>query len=285
MDNFLSDLEFKDLRRLVFDLAGITMGENKRQLLKSRLQRRLRALGIETFTEYLLRLKNSGPDDPEREAFVNAVTTNKTDFFREPHHFSFVINRVIPDLLADGQSSLRVWHAGCSTGEEPYTMAMALLEADLPGDFQFRQLASDIDTGVLAHAEAGTYAEERIETIPTPLLKRWFLKGKGPNEGLYRVRPDLQENLTFRQINLVQPPWPMKSSTVFDVIFCRNVMIYFSRETQGQLISDLVARLRPGGYLMLGHSESLHNNSDGLENVGHTIYRKPVGEMSGKRVA
>lgn len=270
-----SDKEFNDLRRLVFEFAGITMGETKRHLLKSRLQRRLRSLGLSSFEPYIRLLTATAPGDAEREAFINAVTTNKTDFFREKHHFEFVVRRIIPDLLRAGQTDLSIWHAGCSTGEEPYTMAMALLEGSWPSDFRFRQLSTDIDTAVLAHAEAGVYAEERVDTIPESLLKRWFLRGKGPQAGMYRVNSQLKERMTFRQLNLVQPPWPMKASTRFDVIFCRNVLIYFSRETQTELIRNLTERLNPGGYLFLGHSESLHSNGSNLENIGQTIYRKP----------
>ena len=285
MQDTLSNIDFKNLQSLVYELAGISMGENKRHLLKSRLQRRLRALDIDAFSDYIEKLKATSPGDPEREEFVNAVTTNKTDFFREPHHFQFIVNRVIPELLAKGQNNLRIWHAGCSTGEEPYTMAMTLLDAGLPESFTFKQLASDIDTNVLAHAQAGIYAEERVETVPDAYLRKWFLKGKGPQAGRFRVHPTLQEHLTFRQINLVQQPWPLKSSTLFDVVFCRNVMIYFSRETQAELVARLVDRIRPGGYLMLGHSESLHTLHEVLQSVGPTMYRKQPEDRQKARAA
>lgn len=164
-------------------------------------------------------------------------------------------------------------------------MAMTLLEKKWPAGFRFRQFATDIDTSVLAHAQAGIYAEERLDTVPRHLIQKWFLRGKGDQKGFFRVSPDLQENVVFRQINLVQKPWAMKDSTRFDIIFCRNVLIYFSRETQAMLVSNLVERLHPGGYLLLGHSESLHTRSEALEGVGPTIYRKACEHVPMKGAA
>lgn len=276
----LSDGEFRKLRELVYALTGISMSENKRQLLKSRLQRRMRVVGIRNYGEYHNLVANhaatgkSPSGEDEVRFFVNAVTTNKTDFFRENHHFEFITSHVVPEMVTRGQNSIRVWHAGCSTGEEPYTLGMVLRGCQEQfHSLKFAQLASDIDTDVLATAERGVYAEERVNPIPNNVLRSWFLRGKGGQEGFYRVRPELQESLTFRQINLLDEPWPMRSDTRFDLILCRNVLIYFDKPTQKRLFQRFHERLNPGGYLILGHSESMHGEDDRFKSVGKTIYR------------
>jgi chemotaxis protein methyltransferase CheR len=274
----LTDKEFAKFSDLIYQLTGIVINEGKRQLVLSRLTKRLRLHKITSFSEYYELVTNSR-DSEEQSAFINSITTNKTDFFREPHHFDFIAKELVPSLVQSARRGerapkLRVWHAGCSTGEEPYTLGLTLSEAlAAHPDWNWRQLASDIDTNVLAHAERGVYEESRTDTIAPSLLRKYFLRGVGEREGHYKVRRELQEHLTFRQVNLLDPAWPMKADTKFDIIFCRNVVIYFDKPTQKRLFERFAARLAPGGLLFIGHSESLLGISDAFDACGQTIYR------------
>jgi chemotaxis protein methyltransferase CheR len=271
--------EFGLFRDLIYELTGITLSDAKRNLVCSRLQKRLRAHNLTRFTDYYHYLI-AHLDTEERAAFINCITTNKTDFFREPHHFEFVTRTVIPQAIGrvqqgTGMRRLRIWHAGCSTGEEPYTLAMVLQEAlNGNGHWDVRQLASDIDTDVLAHASRGIYARDRIDTIPPELLRRHFLRGKGDFADSVMVKPQLKAQITFRQINLLHP-FPFGAQTRFDMIFCRNVVIYFDKATQRDLFARFAQCLRPGGYLFIGHSETLAGVSDQFQNIGATIYQLP----------
>lgn len=268
--------DFRRLRSLVYKLTGISLAETKRQLLKSRLQRLMRKHNIKCFGAYHDFVVAAGPTSSHSTDFINAITTNKTDFFRENHHFDFIVQHAVPELLARGQRNIKIWHAGCSTGEEPYSLAIALQEmTETYPSLSYAQLATDIDTDVLAHARAGMYAEERIKPIGDKRLRSFFLRGKGEKEGLYKVRPELQEFLSFRQINLLDEPWPLKSGTQFDLIMCRNVLIYFDKPTQNRLFERFHERLNPGGYLFLGHSESIHGHADEFISLGKTIYQRP----------
>lgn len=281
----LSTEDFRRLRALVYKLTGISLAETKRQLLKSRLQRVMRRYSTTDFGKYHDLVVSAGPDSAQATEFINAITTNKTDFFRENHHFDFVSEHAVPELLSRNSKNLRIWHAGCSTGEEPYSLAMTLNEiAPKYPSLSFSQLASDIDTEVLAHAETGVYAAERTRPIGETRLKQWFLRGKGSKEGFYLVRPLLQDFLTFRQINLLDDPWPLKSGTKFDLIFCRNVLIYFDKQTQKHLYERFHERLNPGGYLFLGHSESMHGMDGMYTGLGKTIYQRPLA-MALRKVA
>lgn len=272
----LTDTEFTRFRDLIYKTTGIALGDGKRQMVQSRLQKRLRVHQFAAFSDYYALLTGPSRDDAEKTAFINCITTNKTDFFREPHHFEFAAKRILPEIAAQagrGTPRLRVWHAGCSTGEEPYTLGMTLAEAlEGKSGWDIQQLASDIDTDVLAHAERGVYAAERVASIPLPLLRRHFLRG-GEAQELYQVTPALRAAVTFRQINLLED-WPLRPGTRFDIIFCRNVVIYFDKPTQSRLFARFGERLSPGGYLILGHSESLHGSAGCFEALGHTIYRK-----------
>ncbi len=287
----LTDKEFDGFRALIYKLTGIALNDGKRQLVQSRLQKRLRFYHFATFAEYHRLVSSLGSGDDETATFINCITTNKTDFFREPHHFEFVTQQILPDLArqaqAEGRSPrLRVWHAGCSSGEEPYTLGIALAESlDGKGNWDVRQLASDIDTNVLAQAERGVYPADRVAPIPADCLRRHFLRGTGDSRELYQVKPALRSQVTFRQINLLEE-WPLQPATRFDMIFCRNVVIYFDKPTQQRLFARFQERLRPGGYLFLGHSESLHGQNEAFDSVGHTIYRLRDGSQSaGKRAA
>jgi len=272
----LSDKDFNRFRKLIFELAGITLSEHKRALVYSRLAKRLRANGLESYSEYYELVSQADPDSQEVVEFINAITTNKSSFFREPHHFDFLREEIFPVYLQEINSrkrkAIRIWSAGCSAGQEPYTLAMTLYEyfgVDSPVDFNI--LATDIDTNVLSRARQGIYNEEQIEDIPDYLLRKYFLKGKGERAGLARTGKELQSIIQFDRLNLFDSTWPIKDK--LDIIFCRNVIIYFSRDTQRQLISRMTRHLKPGGYLMLGHSESLHGYDSGLQHVRKNVYR------------
>lgn len=261
--------EFEAVRSYLYDLTGIALGENKRDMVCSRLAKRLRARACDTIADYIALTRD---DDAERQEFVNSLTTNKTDFFREAHHFDYLRDTLIPQIRATGRRRVRVWSAGCSTGEEPYTIAMTLREACPAGEgWDVRVLASDIDTAVLAKAERGVYDEDRTSDIPPDLLHKYFLRGKGANAGTVAVRPDVRDLIAFRQINLIGDEWPVR--TTFDVIFCRNVVIYFDRETQRKLLTRFAAHLAPDGHLFLGHSENIFWMGDTFAPIGGTVYR------------
>ena len=262
--------DFNVLRKLSNDYSGILVPDDKFDMFYSRLSRRLRILGFSSFKEYCQHLQQHS--DLEFTEFINAVTTNLTSFFRENHHFEYLRDQVIPELLKKNnqQRTLKVWSAGCSTGEEPYSIAMTLLEY-LPSGWNVKILATDLDTHVLATAAAGTYSADRVDGLPETILKRWFMRGKGAQQNRVRIKQELRQLVTFKQLNLMGE-WPMKN--LFDVIFCRNVLIYFDRETK-QTLARRYADLLPGGAcLFLGHSESLHQLSTDFRLIGNTIYRK-----------
>ena len=266
-----SDHDFQRVRRMVHEQIGIALSDSKRQLVYGRLSRRLRALHLREFDTYLRRVE--GGDAVELQHFRNAITTNLTSFFRENHHFTFLAESLLPQLELQNRSSrrIRIWSAGCSTGEEPYSIAMVLLECagHLFRDWDVRILATDIDTNVLEHARRGIYSSDRLEKMGGARLSRWF--ERGPDADHYSVREEVKQAVTFNELNLIGE-WPMKGP--FDVIFCRNVVIYFDRDTQRQIVSRMEALQRPGDYLILGHSESLLDVSTRYRLVGHTIHRR-----------
>lgn len=275
----ISDQEFRLFQELVRVHTGIALSEHKRSLIASRLGKRLRALGLASFRGYYDYLARETGQE-ELENFVNAITTNKTDFYREGLHFEFLEKEFVPALKVraarTGERRIRIWSAGCSTGEEPYTIAITLresLENLLAWDV--RILASDIDTQVLAQAAQGIYPAERVADIPRPILERHFLRGIGSQAGLVRVSPRVRDLVTFRQINLLEEPWPIQ--TAFDCIFCRNVIIYFDKPTQRRLVERFAGYLKADGYLFLGHSETLYGVSDRFVFLRNTIYRKVEG--------
>jgi chemotaxis protein methyltransferase CheR len=281
----ISDREFQRFRALVSLQTGIALSESKRQLVCSRLGKRLRHYGYATFGEYYEHLMERDPDGLELLRMINAITTNKTDFFREAHHFAFFGSEVLARLAAQADTGtarrLRVWSAGCSSGEEPYSIALTLLESlPHPGSWDVRILASDIDTEMLAQGEEGVYPEDRLVTVAPTLQERYFVRGRGAQAGLVRIRRAARELVAFRRINLRHDSWPIRAS--FDCIFCRNVIIYFDRALQQTVVRRLVGLLKPGGYLFLGHSESLLGMQLGLKSLGHTVYQKAdgVGERS-----
>jgi chemotaxis protein methyltransferase CheR len=284
MDIALSEIEFNRLRERVYDLTGIKLGDGKRHMLHSRLARRLRKLDLTSFQDYYDLLV--GPNSKEEiTAFINAVTTNKTDFYRESHHFDFITKQVLPEIRMRSKGrnrSFRVWHAGCSSGEEAYTLSIELHEAlACEHGWTVKQLATDIDSNVIEHAVRGTYEIEKLDPVPPELRRRYFLRGTGESDGKAQAKPILSEWLTFRRLNLLDDPWPFSAGTQFEVIFCRNVMIYFDKPTQKKLVSRFCRLLSPSGYLFIGHSESLFGMGDGLGSLGRTIYQKvPIAEAA-----
>lgn len=264
-----TDRDFRFVSRMIGERAGIVLNESKRELVYGRLVRRLRLLGLKRFEDYCDLLQSD--DGEEVEHFINALTTNLTSFFREGHHFAFLHNDLLPRFRkSSAHQGMRVWSAGCSTGEEPYSIAMTLAE-NLPQATAWKILASDLDSNVVRTAAAGVYAVDRVQGIESARMKKWFLRGSGSREGLVKVRPVLRERIAFRQLNLLEP-WPMTKP--FDVIFCRNVVIYFDKDTQRKLFDRFADQLVPGGHLFVGHSESLFKVCDRFRPIGGTIYEK-----------
>ncbi|WFP51595.1 protein-glutamate O-methyltransferase [Methylomonas sp. EFPC3] len=262
--------DFDVLRKISRQYSGILVPDDKFDMFYSRLAKRIRLLGLSSFKEYCQYLTDH--PDTEFTEFINAVTTNLTAFFRENHHFEYLSSTVVPELLRKkaGVKQVKIWSAGCSTGEEPYSLAITLKER-LPADWDIKILATDLDTNVLATAASGVYSEERVTGIAEQRLKRWFQKGSGRQANKVRVRAELRQLIAFRQLNLMQE-WPMRGG--FDAIFCRNVLIYFDRETKAMLAERYAGLLDTGGCLFIGHSESLHQLDTAFDPIGNTIYRK-----------
>lgn len=270
-DLVFTDGDFDFIRRVVVEQTGITLSEQKRELVYGRLAKRLRTLDLQSFAQYCSYLEQS-PD--ELHELVNAITTNLTSFFREPYHFDYLRDSLLPELLRRNAQSrrIRIWSAGCSTGEEPYSIAMVLRDALPAGQgWDAKILATDIDSNVLARAQQGMYAQERASSIPERYQRRSLHKGQGDNAGMLRVSDEVRSLITFRQLNLMQE-WPMKGP--FDVIFCRNVVIYFDKPTQRRLFNRYADLLVDGGHLFIGHSETLFKVCDRFTLIGRTIYRK-----------
>lgn len=256
--------DFERIRELLYRHSGINLNEHKKDMVYSRLTRRLRAIGLKSFQDYLVLLEREQGE--EWEAFINALTTNLTSFFREPHHFPILAEHV----LSLRKRPIRLWCSASSTGEEAYTMAMTMVNAFQTYQPPVEIIATDIDTQVLNKAQNGVYPQERFEKVPKDVLKRFFLKGKGRWDGYAKVRKELRDLISFSQLNLLADHWPI--SGPFDAIFCRNVMIYFDKETQYKILSHFVPLLEPHGLLFAGHSESLHHAADIFTLRGKTVY-------------
>ena len=257
--------DFRRIRRLIHERAGIWLSKAKQDMVYSRLARRLRVRGLQRFSEYLAVLE--GGDEAEWEAFTNALTTNLTAFFREEHHFPILAEHV---MTVGKRRPARLWCCASSTGEEPYSIAITLAEAFGSLSPPVSILASDVDTQVLEKAESGIYPLDRLEKIGPERVKRFFLRGKGARSGYARVRPELRNLVSFGRINLLDRSWPVHGP--FDAIFCRNVMIYFDRATQSAILSRFAPLLSPAGLLFVGHSESLFHISDLFRLRGKTVY-------------
>ncbi len=267
--------DFERVRSLIYQRAGIALAESKQEMVYSRLARRLRATGIRSFQEYLDGLE-SRQDSDEWEAFTNALTTNLTSFFRESHHFP-----ILAEHVRGAKEPVTVWCAASSTGEEPYSIAMTLCEALGTLTPQAHVIATDIDTNVLATAAAGIYPIERLDKMPPEQARRFFLKGKGDRAGLVRVRPELRQMVTFKQLNLLSNDWPVQGQ--FDAIFCRNVMIYFDKPTQGKILTRFAPLMKPDALLFAGHSENFLYVSDAFKLRGKTVYELDPHRGAGHR--
>jgi chemotaxis protein methyltransferase CheR len=268
----ITDKEFDLLSTLVYKESGIRLGESKKSLLVSRLSKRLRILGLQTFKEYFDKHLNN-ENDSELIQMLDLISTNKTSFFREQAHFDFLRQVILPALLSVKQ--IKIWSSACSSGEEPYSIAMTLYDnVANPNQWNFRILASDISTRVLARAQEGFYDVNQVSEIGNAKVKLHFLRGRGEDEGKVRVKSHLREIVSFNRINLMDERYPVKND--LDIIFCRNVMIYFDRSTQENLMIKFFRYLKPGGYVFIGHSETLQWLEHPYQYVAPTIYRKPL---------
>ncbi|HBA90144.1 MAG TPA: chemotaxis protein CheR [Geobacter sp.] len=257
--------DFARVRAFIYRHAGIALAPGKMDMVYSRLARRLRAREIDSFGEYL-KIVESG-DREEVEAFINALTTNMTSFFREPHHF-----RILAERLArrPADRPATIWSCASSSGEEPFSIAMTAREAQQGNGPAVSILATDIDTNVLARAKRGVYPVDQLQKVPEHLRKRFFLRGDGKHEGLARVKEELRRMVTFRRLNLLDEKWPLRGK--FDFIFCRNVMIYFDKKTQHAILEKMAQVLEPDGLLFVGHSESFHHTQEMFRLCGNTAY-------------
>ncbi len=260
--------DFTRIRELIYQRAGIALSDHKRDMAYSRLARRLRACGHSSFSAYLDALEHD--DDPaEWEAFTNALTTNLTSFFREAHHFPLLAEHV-----AKVREPVTVWCSAASTGEEPYSIAMTLIETLGARASQSTILATDLDTQVLAKAAAGVYTLEQVKGLTPERLRKFFFKGTGAQAGFVKVRPELRSMITFAQLNLTDTQWPLaqKHGAPFDVVFCRNVMIYFDKPTQGRILERCAPLMKPSGLLFAGHSENFTYVTRFFRLRGQTVY-------------
>lgn len=260
--------DFERVRALIYQRAGISLAESKQEMVYSRLARRLRATGIAAFSTYLDELE-AGRMDAEWESFTNALTTNLTSFFREAHHFPLLADH-LQRLRHQGAGEITIWCSASSTGEEPYSIAMTACEAFNTLTPPVRIIATDIDTNVLATASEGVYGIERVEKVSPERLRRFFLRGKGAQQGMVRMRSELRQLITFRKLNLLEDAWSLTGQ--FDAIFCRNVMIYFDKPTQRKILARFVPLMKPSALLFAGHSENFLYVSDSLRLRGKTVY-------------
>lgn len=257
--------DFNLIKDLIYKRAGINLAESKKDMVYSRLSRRLRANGLKTFQQYLELLNDSKSD--EQQEFLNSLTTNLTSFFRESHHFD-----ILKEFLEKRPQPIKIWCCAASTGEEPYSIAIACMEHFESYTPPVKIWASDLDTKVLDKAEKGVYPFERVEKLSDQRLKDFFFRGKGANSGLVKVKSPLQDMIEFFQLNLLDSSWPINEK--FDVIFCRNVMIYFDKPTQYKVLKKFLPYLKDDGLLFAGHSESFPHAADLFKLRKHTVYTK-----------
>jgi chemotaxis protein methyltransferase CheR len=270
----LSDAEFNKFSDLIYRHVGIFMKLEKKELLNARLGKRLRACQLDSFQEYFEFISRPDQQDREFVKFLDSVSTNFTSFFREVSHFEYLKDNVLPELAAKkgGNSEFVFWSSAASSGEEPYTLAMFLNEfAELSPGFRYKIMATDISTRVLAMAANGVYPVEQTSKVPLGILKKYFQKGVGASAGKVKIKENLRRHVTFQRFNLMDDfPW----QEAIDVIFCRNVMIYFDRQTQEKLINKFYRSLNKGGYLFIGHSESISSIKHDFTQVEATTYKK-----------
>jgi chemotaxis protein methyltransferase CheR len=274
-DEPISKRDFARVCQLIYQTSGINLGEEKRTMVELRIRRRVKILNLDSFRNYCEYLFTPKGQRDEIIHLIDVISTNKTDFFREPEHFDFLIQKAIPDLIARTVSArtLLIWSAGCSTGEEPYTLAMVLQDfSQSTSGFRFKILATDISTQVLAKASQGVFQHEVLRPVPAEWQRKYFMKSRDPDSKLLRVVPELRQLIDFRRINFMDEDFGLAEKA--DVIFCRNVIIYFDRPTQQQIIGKLARNLLPGGYFFVGHSESLHDMDLPLVSIAPALYRK-----------
>lgn len=260
-----SAADFERVRKLIYQHAGISLSPVKQDMVYSRLARRLRATGKQTFADYLDALEKSGSDEWER--FVNSLTTNLTSFFREPHHFPILAEHL---QKIGTRRPIRIWCSAASTGEEPYSIAMTVAETFGANTSHVSIVASDLDTNVLDAARKGVYSLDRIEKLSPERVRKFFLRGTGNQEGYAAIRPELKNMIQFQRINLLDASYSVKGP--LDIIFCRNVMIYFDKPTQYKILSRFAPMLQPDGLMLAGHSESFLHAADLFKSLGKTVY-------------
>jgi chemotaxis protein methyltransferase CheR len=274
----MSEKDFRRFRDFIYDKCGINLLPKKKMMLTGRLSKRLRELGISSFAEYFDYVTSSKGRAEELIRMIDVVTTNKTDFFREPKHFDFLLNRALPHLLQSGRATspkrFYIWSAGCSSGEEPYTLAMVLSEfIQAIGKGEFSILATDISRRVLDIAQKGIYPDRSVGPVPIQLKQKYLMKGKGSQAGCCRIVPELRKCIQFQHLNLIEGR-NFGLMTKMDIIFCRNVIIYFDRNTQIRLFEKFYNQLKPGGFLFIGHSETLNGINDQFLPVSVAVYKK-----------
>ena len=271
----LSNANFDRLRALIYDECGINLSPDKKTMMEIRIKRRLGNLDIDSFGEYCDHVFSREGHAKELVHLIDVITTNKTDFFREPGHFDYLVSKALPDLAArkGGNRKSLIWSAGCSTGEEPYTLAMVLSEycQECPG-FRFNLLATDISTAVLGKAATGIFKSEVVSPVPESLRRKYLMRSRDPESDLFRVVPELRALIEFRRVNFMDSDFGL--AELPEIIFCRNVIIYFDRPTQVRLLEKLTGHLAPGGYFFAGHSESLQGMDLALVPVAPSVYRK-----------
>lgn len=269
----LSNKNFSRLAELIHSYSGIKMPSNKRTMLEGRLRRRIRALGLGTLNDYCRYLFDDNGMESEIIHLIDAVTTNKTEFFREPAHFQFLQANALPALARTGRKTIKAWSAACSTGAEPYTLAMVLEEHSQANRGQdYSILCTDLCTQVLAQAVAGVFSEAMIDPVAMDLRRRYVMRARDAQRGLVRIVPSLRSKLSFARMNLMDDAYPVPDD--MDLIFCRNILIYFDKPTQSKVLSRLCRHLRPGGYLFLGHSESIVGIDLPVAQIANTVFQR-----------
>ena len=276
LECFRAELSLEDFRQFsdyIYNQFGIKMPDIKRIMLQGRLLKRIRELKMKSYTEYKDYFFSPQGQRKEIYNFLSVVTTNKTDFFREPVHFDYLTSTALPEFLSKGLRHVKIWSAACSSGEEPYTISIVMNEfIEQHHEMTFQVLGTDISANVLEKASHGIYPEKSIDMIPLDLKRKYFLRSKDRTVPTVHVSPLLQKNFSLKYLNLMDPVYDIKDK--FDVIFCRNVLIYFDRETQEKVINKLCQNLKEGGYLFIGHSESMANMNVPLQNMKPTIFKR-----------
>ena len=270
----MSDRDLQSFMNIIYSECGISLTREKKPMITARLSKRLRALSMDSFKDYYEFVISPEGREKELRSMIDVITTNTTEFFRESKHFDFLINQYLPALLRTNKRHLNIWSAGCSSGEEPYSLAMILAEHYKPESITYSILATDISSKVLSKAQNAVYSEDVIDTIPSLYRYKYLMRGKGNMAGKFRIVPELRDAITFKSLNFMDESFEIE--TQMDIIFCRNVIIYFDRKTKSGLVQKFYDQLVPDGFYFIGHSETLNSINDKFTSVAPTIYRKPV---------